>query len=154
MAPETTDPGLQIERHYYKLEARKLENGTMRLLPAKQTDATYQSGELIRVELTIHTKKPRDYVLIEEPTPASCRVTEREDMGEYEQWSNWWARTVVFDDHIAYFATRLSAGVNKIPYTMRAEQPGRVCALPTRVSNMYDPARSASTAEADLEVRR
>ena len=153
LAAESTDPGLRVERRYYRLEARRLENGEMHLLPGKQTVTSFQSGDLVRVELTITSKQWRDFVLIEEPTPASCRVTEREDLGEYEEWNWWWSRTVILDDHLAYFATSLPKGESKISYTMRAEQAGKVCALPTTVANMYDPVRYASSAEADLEVK-
>ncbi|AIE84482.1 MG2 domain-containing protein [Fimbriimonas ginsengisoli] len=151
---ESTDPGLKIERRYYRLEPRRLENGTMKLLPSPTPVDSFRSGELVRVELVVNSDVPRQFVMIEEPTPSSCRVQERDAIGQYEEWGYWWSRTVIRDDRIAFFATWVPKGVSKISYTMRAEQAGRVRVLPTRAANMYDPATSASTAEATLEVAK
>ncbi len=154
LAPETTDRGLVIERKYYRLEARSLENGTMKLLPSKLPVSSFKSGELVRVELTIRSDVRRQFVMIEEPTPSSCRVQEREQLGESEEWSNWWSRTVMRDDRLAFFATSIPAGDSKITYTMRAEQAGKVRSLPSSIANMYDPTVHASTGDAVLEVTK
>jgi uncharacterized protein YfaS (alpha-2-macroglobulin family) len=151
---ETTAPGLKIERNYYRLEARALENGTMKLLPSKESVNSFKSGDLVRVELTINSDVARQFVMIEEPTPSSCRVQEREDISDSEEWSYWWSRTVIRDDRLAFFTTSLPKGVSKITYTMRAEQIGKVRTLPTTVGNMYDPAKSSSTSETVLEVTK
>jgi uncharacterized protein YfaS (alpha-2-macroglobulin family) len=154
LSAESSDPGLKVERRYFRLEPTRLENGTMRLLPSPSPVDSFASGELVRVELLITTDVPRQFVMIEEPTPSSCRVQEREELGQYEEWGYWWSRTVIRDDRIAFFATRLPQGTSKISYTMRAEQAGSVRALPTNVANMYDPAKHASSAEAPLEVTK
>ncbi len=154
LTAESSDPGLKVERKFYRLEPRALENGTTRLLPSRTPVGSFQSGELVRVELTITSDAPREFVMIEEPTPSSCRIQEREEIGPYEEWSYWWCRTVIRDDRIAFFARTLPKGVSKISYTMRAEQPGKVRVLPTTVANMYDPSRSATASETPLEVTR
>ena len=149
---ESTDPDLKLNRRYYRLEARALENGTMKLLPSRTPVDSFKSGDLVRVELTVTTKTPRRFLMIEEPTPSSCRVQEREQLGEYEEWNFWWSRTVIKDDRLAYFVTDLPPGVHKVSYTMRAEQAGKIHCLPTSVANMYDPTKYSSTAENILEV--
>ena len=154
LAPETTDRGLKVERQYYRLEARSLENGTLKLLPSISPVSTFKSGDLIRVVLTITTNVSRKYVMIEEPTPSSCRVQERDELGGSEEWNNWWSRTVMRDDHLAFFATSIPSGISKITYTMRAEQAGLVRSLPTTVANMYDPSRHASTGDFVVEVTK
>lgn len=151
---ESTDVDLKIDRKYYRLEARALENGTMKLLPSRLPVDSFKSGDLVRVELTITTKTPRRFLMIEEPTPSSCRVQEREQLGQYEEWSYWWSRTVIRDDRLAYFVTELPPGVHKVTYTMRAEQAGKIHCLPTSIANMYDPTRFSSTAETILEVTK
>ena len=93
-------------------------------------------------------------MLVEEPTPSSCRVTERTEFDEGEERDWWWSRTVVLDDHLAFFARNLPKGESKIVYHMRAEQAGRATALPARAQNMYDPGRWASTAETRVGVAK
>lgn len=154
LAETSTDAGLKVERSYYKLEPRALENGTKRLLPSAKPITSYENGDLVRVELTIHSDRPREFVLIEEPTPSSCRVTERTEISPEEEWSWWWSRTVMMDDHLAFFARHVPKGDSKISYNMRAEQAGEARALPTTVKNMYDPGRWASTAETTVEVAK
>lgn len=157
LAAEATDRGLQIERKYYRLEARALENGDMRLLPSLRPVTKFANGDLVRVELTIRSDAPRDFVLVEEPTPSNCRITERDDLDEgggEEAKTWWWSRTVILDDHLAFFARNLPKGESKIVYNMRAEQAGEAHALPTTVRNMYDPGRWASDAEDLVGVTR
>ncbi len=154
LKPTSTDPGLRVVRQYFRLEPRILENGTKKLLPSSDPVDRYATGELVRVQLTITTDVPRNFVLIEEPTPSSCRVAEREEPGENETWDWWWSRTVMLDDRVAFFATYLPEGTSVISYTMRAEEEGKVSVMPTHVDNMYDPSRAAYSAQADLEVTK
>jgi uncharacterized protein YfaS (alpha-2-macroglobulin family) len=149
---ESTDRGLQIERSYYRLEPQKMENGIMKLLPTKKPVTQFSPGDFVRVEITVRSATPRQFVMIEEPIPSNCRITERDELQEGESWNFWWSRTVIRDDRMAFFATSFPKGVSKITYNMRAEQPGKVRALPTAIANMYDPDRNASTGEATLEV--
>jgi len=151
---KATDHGLTVERKTFLMEPRRASNGEMRLLPSLQPVTEFKNGDVVRVELTIHSDVPRDYVLVEEPTPSSCRVTERTELDQYEAKTWWWSRTVVLDDHLAFFARSLPKGESKIVYHMRAEAAGKACALPARAANMYVPVRWASTAETRVEVSR
>lgn len=146
-------PGLKVERKYYRMEARKLEDGTMMLLPTKRPVTWAESGDTIRVELTIQSSKPRSFIMVEDPTPSNCRVTDREDLDEGEEWSFWWDRLVIRDDKVAFFIHNLSEGKQTLTYTMRAEGLGVAHALPTFLSNMYDQSQRASGAESLLEVK-
>jgi len=154
LKPESTDPGLAVSRDYYRMEVRRMENGEQKLVPSIKPVTDYKSGDLVRVVLTIKSDRPREFVMVDEPTPSACRVTERDDLAEGEEWSWWWSRTVIMDDHLAFFARHLPKGESKITYNMRAEQIGKVRALPTSVRNMYDPGRWASGAAAKIEVKR
>lgn len=154
LAATATDKGLDIVRKVYKMEAQRLENGEMKLLPSKQPITEFQNGDLVRVELTINSDVPREFVMVEEPTPSSCRVNERTEIDPYEEKAWWWSRTVVRDDRLAFFARNLPKGESKITYNMRAEQAGLASALPGRVENMYDPGRWASSAETKVEVEK
>ncbi|RYG43113.1 hypothetical protein EON79_17615, partial [bacterium] len=149
-----TDKGLDVVRRVYKLEPQRLENGEMRLLPSKEPVTSFENGDLVRVELTINSDVPREFVMGEEPTPSSCRVNERTELNPYEEKTWWWSRTVVRDDRLAFFARDLPKGESKITYNMRAEQAGTASALPARIENMYDPGRWASTAETMIQVQK
>ena len=151
---KSTDPGLKIERAYYRMEPRQMENGEQKLLPSLKPLTQFRSGDLVRVVLTIRSEVAHEFVLVEEPTPSDCRVTEREELADGEEWSWWWSRTVIMDDHLAFFARRIPKGESKITYNMRAEQVGTSSALPSTVRNMYDPGRWASSAETKIEVSK
>lgn len=145
--------GLSVERNYYKLQARKFEDGATRLGPGKTPILTGQSGDLVQVQLTIHSDRPRDYVLIEDPIPSSCRVTEREDVANASDWTYWWDKLQIYDNRVAIFVRNLPAGDKTVTYTLRVENPGFASALPTSISNMYDPDAVASGAALRLEVK-
>jgi uncharacterized protein YfaS (alpha-2-macroglobulin family) len=91
-------------------------------------------------------------MMVEDPIPSGCRITEREYLSEGEMWSYWWSQTVVRDDRAAFFIRYMPAGVQKLSYTMRAEQVGLGHALPPYVTNMYDPEQMASGGETLLKV--
>jgi alpha-2-macroglobulin len=148
-----SESGLQVERRYYALTPRRSEDGVMRLLPGKQPATRFRAGDLIRCEITITSDRPRRYLMIEEPIPSNCRVTEREDLPMYERWSWWWSKTDVRDDHVAFFSSYVPSGSHTLSYTMRAEAPGTSRCLPVRAMNMYNPAEHGSSAGSHLEVR-
>jgi uncharacterized protein YfaS (alpha-2-macroglobulin family) len=150
----STDPDLRVTRAYYVMEPRRLEDGSTKLMPSAQPVNQVRPGDLVRVVLTINTTSPREFVMVEDPTPSHCRVTEREDIGEGEEWVWWWSRNVIRDDRIAIFARNLPKGESKVAYTMRAEGTGTASALPTWAGNMYDPSAYASTGETRLEIAR
>ena len=151
---KATDRDLRVERRTFLMEARRGKDGEMRLLPSERPVTEFKNGDVVRVELTIHSDFPREFVLVTEPTPSSCRVTERTDLEEGEEKDWWWSRTVVLDDHLAFFARNLPKGESKMVYHMRAEAAGVASALPARAENMYDPGRWASTAETKVEVSK
>lgn len=151
---KATDRGLTVDRKTYLMEARRVSNGEMRLLPSEKPITSFKNGDVVRVELTIRSDVPREFVLVEEPTPSSCRVTERTELEEFDQKDWWWSRTLILDDHLAFFARNLPKGESKIVYHMRAEAAGQATALPAHAANMYDPGRWASTAETRVEVAK
>lgn len=114
---------------------------------------TASAGDLIQVELTVVSDRRRDYVLIEDPIPAACRITDRDVLPDDESWSWWWAKSSFYDDRAAFFATALPKGTSTITYTMRAEMLGKSTALPTVAYNMYDPDQRSVAPEITLEVK-
>lgn len=152
LLPLRDNIGLMVTRSYFLLEPQKLENGSMELRPSKRSIDEVKTGDLVRVELTIASSVPREFIMIEDPIPSGCRIAEREYVDSNEEWMNWWSQTIVLDNRAAFFVRYLGKGTQKLSYTMRAEQIGLGHALPTTVSNMYDPAQTASGGENLLKV--
>lgn len=100
---------LTVERTYYKMESRRMDDGSMRFDASRQPVDRVQSGDVIKVVLRIKSNKQREFVLLEDPVPSNCRVTERDEIFEDEQWGWWWARTIVMDDRVAFFARTLES---------------------------------------------
>lgn len=147
--------GFGVSRSYAILKPQRLEDGTMRLMPETRATTAFQKGDLVRVTLTINTKVEREFVIVEDPIPAGCRITERETPGLYEDWSWWFSKLLVYDDRYVAFARSIQPGdeAQTITYTMRAEFDGTFSAEPTVVYNMYDPGQFARSSKAAVEIR-
>lgn len=152
LTPIRPSTDLNLSRAYYLLEPQRVENGKMELRPSKRSIEEARAGDLIRVELTISSGQDREYLMVEDPIPSGCRITEREYIQESEQWSYWWSQIVVRDDRAAFFMRYMPKGIQKLTYTMRAEQVGVGHALPPSLSNMYDPNQFVSGGESVLKV--
>ena len=144
---------LQVERTYYRMEARRMEDGTMRFERSSKPISDVRSGEMVKVVLKVKSGKNREFMMLEDPVPSNFRVTERDAPYEDEAWGWWWARTVILDDRVSFFARELESGEKEFSYVMRAESDGVASALPARIGNMYDPFDYASNREQKLEVR-
>lgn len=144
--------GLSVVRTYHRLEPQRMESGALELRPTKESITEARTGDLIRVDLDIASAVDRQFIMIEDPIPSGCRITEREYVDDGEEWTAWWTQTIVRDDKAAFFMRRLKRGTQRLTYTMRAEQIGLGHALPTTISNMYDPTVSASGGETILTV--
>lgn len=149
----TTDRGLKITRRFAKLEVARMEDGTLRLVPSKNEATTVMSGELIRCVIDVESDTSRQFVMVEAPIPSNFRITEREEIGIYEEWYYPWSKHVVFDDKIVFFLKSMGDRDRRFEFTMRAENPGKASALPAVVFNMYEPDIRSSTSAATLEVR-
>lgn len=144
--------GLQIDRSYYRLRTTRLEDGTMRLQPERDPTLRFSVGDVLRCEIKVSATTDRSFLMIEDPIPAGFVVTERTELDPYEEWDNWWARSVAREDRMAFFMDFVPAGTHVLSYHLRAETPGRVQALPSLVSQMYDPQTHAGSPESKLEV--
>ena len=94
------------------------------------------------------------YVLIEDPFPSGCEVTEHGTVdASADDWDHWWSSMDVRDDRIAFFARTLTKGKHVIQYNLRAQTPGSYHALPSLLQAMYAPETRAESAEAQVAVR-
>jgi uncharacterized protein YfaS (alpha-2-macroglobulin family) len=146
-----TGSSLTIQRSYFLLEPRKLEDGSMRLLASQRPVDEVPSGKPVRVILTIHSKQEHEFIMVEDPAPSNCRIME----GGLEEYANeTYSKLSAYDDRAVFFLRRLPKGITQLEYTIRSESPGTSSALPPVLSNMYDPKVKATTAENRMQVYR
>jgi uncharacterized protein YfaS (alpha-2-macroglobulin family) len=149
----TSDPDVKIERSYHLLKPGRLENGTRAMVPNSEAVTTVQSGEIIQCILKIDNKSPKEFVLIEDPVPSNCKVTERTNFDDDYTWAYWFSGMTILDDRVAFFTQVLPGGTKTITYFMRAEVPGVAIAPPTTVSQMYNPAKQGLSSTTQMEVK-
>jgi uncharacterized protein YfaS (alpha-2-macroglobulin family) len=122
---------------------------------------TAQSGDVIKVEVTVTMPDEGWYVALEDPLPGGLEgVNERlnttsyalrqgpyEEGGEFFYQDYGYNNKEIHDDRVVFFVTHLSAGTHTFTYLARAAQAGVFSAMPAQVYLMYAPeqwGRSAS----------
>jgi len=143
-----------LKREYFRMEPTRLEDGTMRIRPAKNASTEFKSGEVFRCRLTIKSAQAVEYLAIEDPIPSNCRIVDADKPESGYDWMNWWANSTFFDDHAAFFVTQLDAGEHVIEYAIRAEGSGVCNALPARAYPMYQRDVISTTEQLRLRVRQ
>jgi uncharacterized protein YfaS (alpha-2-macroglobulin family) len=149
----TSGHGLTIKREFFRMEGRRLEDGTLRLMPSKNPVTETRQGEVLRCRITVTSDRERRYVLVTDPALSNARAIEPGDLSEWE-WYYWWSSQEFFDDRTAVFMSYLKKGENIVEYSVRAEALGTGIALPATVELMYQPDVRATTPTYRLEVRR
>jgi len=150
--PADAPPGFSVRRAFYRLVPQRTADGRWRLAP-KPTENRMRQGDRIRVQLRITVPRDMACVLIEDPFPAGCEPSDRGEVDDPNDWTDWWAATDVRDDRVAFFARRLPRGEHVIEYNLRAQSPGVYHTLPALVQPMYSPAIRAESAESRVEIR-
>lgn len=145
--------GVTIKREYVKMESQRLEDGTLRLLPARRPSESFASGDVFRCRLTITTSQPMQYVAIEDPIPSNCRIVDADTPSPGYEWGNWWSRSVFLDNRAAFFVTYLDKGTHVIEYAVRAEIAGKSVAMPATIYPMYEPQTQAATGANVVSVK-
>lgn len=154
MSARQTSSELTVKREYFKLEAKRLEDGTLKLLPGRRPTDQFKSGEVFRVRITISAAKPQSYVAIEDPIPSNCRIVDTDQPFDGGEWMYWWARSAFYDDKAAFFITNLAKGNHTIEYAVRAEAAGSCASMPTYVYPMYQPETQAWSGSNRVQVQR
>lgn len=131
--------GQVVEQKVEKFERQPLENL-----------AEVQSGQLVEIELEIHSKNDYEYLVFEDMKPAGFEPVDLRSgyngnaLGAYMEFR---------DNRVVFFVSRLARGNHSVAYRMRAEIPGRFSALPTKAWAMYAPELKANSDEIKLQVR-
>ncbi|NWK55681.1 alpha-2-macroglobulin [Verrucomicrobiaceae bacterium N1E253] len=154
---------VKVDRAYYKLEridASETTAGTegqvvehkiekYKRIPLKSEDVLV-SGDLVEVELHIHSKNDYEYLMFNDWKPAGLEAVEMRSgytnngMGAYMEMHH---------EKTSFFVRRLPRGEHSLSYRLRAEIPGRFSALPTQAEAMYAPELKANSDEIKIQVK-
>lgn len=153
--------GFGVEREFYLLNR---EASGARLVYAKTGfSGTLRSGEEMLVKLRVTSTSDFEYFMLEDPLPAGVEVIkdesgyvipgERNYAGRAEEgWRPQYAGRETRDEKVAFFATRLAAGVHEFTYLVRAQIPGAYHVMPALASLMYYPEYQGNSSEARVRI--
>ncbi|MCZ6772328.1 MAG: hypothetical protein O7G83_10155 [Proteobacteria bacterium] len=162
---------ITVEREYFRLTGRPtlLHGVVFERTPLRDGQALV-SGDRVEVVVTIEAKNDYRYLLFEDLKPAGLETIDRQSsQGPYiERIRRPGAsdsidliapsaeRRPVYrelrDRKIAFLVEHLPAGVWRLRYELRAEVPGRYCALPIVGQGMYLPDIRCNSAETELVI--
>ncbi|MHC4294000.1 MAG: alpha-2-macroglobulin family protein, partial [Planctomycetota bacterium] len=144
---------LTLDRKYFRLVGEEFTNTRNVWKEGKKVTEEFQdfryariplaigaeitSGELIEVELTIDAENHLEYMVFEDPKPAGCepyRLTSGASYG-----GGTYANMELRDTKIAFFASYLRKGSQKLSYRLVCETPGTFRILPSAAEAMYSP---------------
>ena len=122
---------------------------------------TLQFNEEYDVVVRVKNEQGRSFVLLRDALPAGVQAIQGSASGgsPYSSWMcfgcGWegsWSNVEIRDDHVAAFATSLTAGESTLKYRVRAVQPGSYHVLPAHVEEMYRPDVNGRSAELHVEI--
>lgn len=148
----TKTAGLSVKREYFKTELKKMEDGSSMTVTSNTSLSSIKSSEVFRVRLTIDTKDPVNFLMLEDPIPSNCHIVQSDGYAEYSDWNYWWQGSYFLDDKAVFFRSVLDRGQHIVEYSIRAEASGLSEALPSAASSMYQPEIRATSAGSKLEV--
>ncbi|MBI3912327.1 MAG: hypothetical protein HY320_15520, partial [Armatimonadetes bacterium] len=152
-AAESSSSGLSLQRDYFRLETRRDAAGRPVVVPTEKPGSSVRVGDRILVRLRLHTDRPLEYLILEDPIPAGFEVQERGEVERHE-WNYWWSHMDVRDDRVALFVRDVTPGEHTVEYYVRPEVVGTIRVLPAVLSDMYAPATRAATSDSRLEVAK
>ena len=158
---------VKVERVYYKLERIKdstektagtsgqvIEHKVEKYqrIPLKPGDML-TSGDLVEVELHIHSKNDYEYLMFNDWKPAGLEAVEVRSGYTSAQGSGMHAYMEMKNEKTSFFVRQLARGSHSLKYRLRAEIPGSFSALPTQAEAMYAPELKANSDEMKIKVQ-
>jgi uncharacterized protein YfaS (alpha-2-macroglobulin family) len=160
--------GLEVKvgRAYYKLErieAKESTAGTSgqvidhkvekyKRIPLKPGDML-TSGDLVEVELHIHSKNDYEYLMFNDWKPAGLETVEVRSGYTSAHKSGMHAYMEMRNEKTSFFVRQLARGSHSVKYRLRAEIPGSFSALPAMAEAMYAPELKANSDEMKIKVK-
>lgn len=154
---------VKVERAYYKLvldkDARQLQPGDHGQV-LEQNKEKYKrvkinnldeitSGDLVEIELTVHSKNDYEYIAIEDLKAAGFEPVDQRS-GYVNAGIH--AYRELRDDRVTFFVRQLARGSHSLSYRMRAEIPGTFSALPSKIYAMYAPELRGNAEEIKIRI--
>lgn len=127
-----SNPDLSIQRQYSTLQGKTLAN--------------FATGDIVKVRLTVTSKKEFSYVLIEDFLPAGLEAQNprlensagRARAGDI-YLGEWYDSLDIRDERVALFRRNVGPGTHTFEYLARASHKGEFTAPSTRIEPMYAP---------------
>jgi uncharacterized protein YfaS (alpha-2-macroglobulin family) len=110
-----------------------------------------QPGDMVEVTLNLTTSNDFEYLVIEDPKPATFEPTDVQSGSTYAD--GLCSNVELRDQYVAFFITLLREGKHTLKYRVRAESVGVFRALPSQGSSMYVPELRANSSSGRVEVR-
>jgi uncharacterized protein YfaS (alpha-2-macroglobulin family)/tetratricopeptide (TPR) repeat protein len=157
---------VKVDRAYYKLEridATESTAGTSgqvvdhkvekyKRIPLKRGDML-TSGDLVEVELHIHSKNDYEYLMFNDWKPAGLESVEVRSGYTSAHKSGMHAYMEMRNEKTSFFVRQLARGSHSVKYRLRAEIPGHFSALPAMAEAMYAPELKANSDEMKIKVK-
>lgn len=158
---------VKVERAYYKLErindANEKTAGTngqvidhkvekYKRIPLESGDML-TSGDLVEVELHIHSKNDYEYLMFNDWKPAGLEAIDVRSGYTSAHQSGMNAYMEMHHEKTSFFVRQLARGSHSVKYRLRAEIPGSFSALPTMAEAMYAPELKANSNEIKIRVQ-
>ena len=135
-----------VHREYFKL--RLINKGNNLIYIKEPLNGYLNSGDLIYVDLKVHSNISNDYFILEDPIPSGCEPVvedqkfkiENENTNIYQNYRYWYNTARDFrDQKVTFFARKIFKGEQNYSYIMRAHIPGEFHTLPAQAFLMYYP---------------
>jgi uncharacterized protein YfaS (alpha-2-macroglobulin family)/outer membrane protein assembly factor BamD (BamD/ComL family) len=141
-----------VERRYQRHAGQiKKKDGSIeeKWLPLREGDAL-QSGDRLRVTLSVRAFNDFEYLVFEDPKPAGCEPVQIQS-GWTCDGSTCGYREYR-DQMVTTFVSSLGQGQHEFSYELRAETPGKFHALPARGYAMYCPEVHGNSDEVVISI--
>jgi hypothetical protein len=138
-----TDNPVKITRRYHLIGA----DGAVSENPLEE-DTMVPANAQVEVRLNALFPSGLRYVAIEDRKPAGfeCVIETSGYLNEFGCYME------CHDRLVGFFFDKVTAGKREIRYRLRAEHPGRFCALPASASEVYQPDNTGNSAEDYLGI--
>ena len=146
------DEGFSVTRSYALLKTTRDKKGRLVTVATPLADGqAVPVGAEVRVTVSVKTKKPYPYVMIEDRLIPGCDLTQAE--ADRNVNGGWWVGREVSDDSLTVYVTRLDAGEHRLVYDVRAEAAGHYHVRPAEARLMYTPEVRGHSPESHLTIR-
>ncbi len=143
---------LALERQYFTLAPVTVNNRVV----YRESPFTGQvrPGDLLLVRLTAAGSTDWRYLMLEDPIPAGMEAIQQDGLYQLERRrTDWWGSQREYrDNRVVFFQQSFSQGRYEYTYLLKAVTPGVFRASPARISAMYVPEGTASSAAQTVTV--